>query len=141
MSNSKYVSDDSIEKSLKILDSKVKTVSNIVKHKFVKIEGFYNYYSVPWKPYSEYVAFPVDTLIISSDHKSVFFSSPFDTDESKSFLSENYLGSAHKDDKKAIAEITEGREELVTDINKNSLMTIDKFISSSAATLVYPDLT
>lgn len=93
--------------------------NNILEQYRIPVEGFYNYYSVPWDE-NLYVKFPTNRLVMEQNGTRIGFGSSFeDTDDGfgkklSKFMTEHYLGSARETDVHRLQYIIGDRVELKT---------------------------
>lgn len=88
----------------------------------IPVEGFYNYYAVPWDM-NLYVKFPVSAIVIGFKDTKLAFKSSFEYESPENdfvkardrFMGDNYLGSARETDTFRLKSIIGMRKELKTE--------------------------
>lgn len=95
---------------------KTYTIEDFAKELDIEVEGFYNFYRLPWDN-GKYIKFPCPGLTIHMADSSVAFKahSSIDDNVMTAFMEACYLGTARLTDIRRLHKITQYRTELVID--------------------------
>lgn len=93
---------------------------DIQKQYEMDVEGFFNYYAVPWDQ-TKFIKFPADKIVFAYKDKNISFASSFEEDQVNKveqkrlgkFMETCYLGSARETDTHRLKFMLGERTELV----------------------------